>query len=271
MAYNTVFSDFFNTISIMKTVTLNKHEVKLYDSIDEMPIINFQKYNKYIIVDSGLGSDVDSVDEHLVNLAKLIKTNKDKAQQEIQNLRQTMHLIVSGISPNYLAFAALIHSIDGEKVEDLSDENLKIVLRKLKNTKHSTLINILLWVKKKLATELELYFPGNFSDAKDKETYDKIKQRTILQLESIAYEIDNSDKIKEIDDWLFGLYKPNTFNGKASIEIKYDKQFETACMIISQKANMNAKSMTVLEFYSTLNNISKQAEAEAKAYKKIRR
>ena len=52
---------------------------------------------------------------------------------------------------------------------------------------------------------------------------------------------------------------------------EYDKQFETACMIISQKSNMNAKKMTVLEFYSTLNNLSKQAEAEAKAYKKVRR
>lgn len=255
----------------MKTITLNKHELKLYDSIDEMPIINFQKYNKYIIVDSGLGSDIDSVDEHLVNLAKLIKTNKDKAQQELQNLRQTMHLIVSGISPNYLAFAALIHSIDGKEVKDLSDENLRAIIAKLQKAKHSTLINALLQVKKKLSTELELYFPSNFIDSKDKEAYDKIKQRIILQLESIAIGADNTSKIAEIDKWLFDLYKPKSFNGKASFEIKYDKQFETACMIISQKTNMNAKSMTVLEFYSTLGNISKQAEAEAKAYKKVRR
>lgn len=48
----------------MKTVKINNHELKLYDNIDEMPIVNFQKYNKYIIVDSGLGSDIDSVDEH---------------------------------------------------------------------------------------------------------------------------------------------------------------------------------------------------------------
>ena len=79
------------------------------------------------------------------------------------------------------------------------------------------------------------------------------------------------NKIEEIDAFLFSLHKPKSFNGKTSIEIKYDKQFETACMIISQKSNMNAKKMTVLEFYSTLNNLSKQAEAEAKAYKKVRR
>ena len=62
--------------------------------------------------------------------------------------------------------------------------------------------------------------------------------------------------------------KPKNFNGKDSEEIKYDKQFESACMIISQKTGMNAKQMTVLEFYNTLTNIQKQAEAEKKAYKK---
>lgn len=149
MAFNSIFSNSFNKIFVMKTVKINNHELKLYDSIDEMPIVNFQKYNKYIIVDSGLGSDIDSVDEHLVNLAKLIKSDKDKAQQELQNLRQTMHLIVSGISPNYLAFAALIHSIDGKVVEDLSDENLKSIIEKFQKAKHSMIVSILLWVKKK--------------------------------------------------------------------------------------------------------------------------
>lgn len=142
----------------MKTVKINNHELKLYDSIDEIPIVNFQKYNKYIIVDSGLGSDIDSVDEHLVNLAKLIKSDKDKAQQELQNLRQTMHLIVSGISPNYLAFAALIHSIDGKVVEDLSDENLKSIIEKLQKAKHSMIVSLLLWVKKNWPQNLRCIF-----------------------------------------------------------------------------------------------------------------
>lgn len=255
----------------MKTITLNNHEVKMYNSIDEMPIINFQKYNKFLIIDAGLGSDIDSIDEHLVNLAKLIKLNKDKAQQELQNLRQTMHLIISGISPQHLAFTALIKSIDGKELEDFSDENLKSILDKLKGTKHSLIISILQSVKKKLSSELEVYFPNEFSSSRDREVYDKLKQHTLLQLESIANGTNNADKIAEIDAMLFNLHKPKSFYGNTSVEIKYDKQFETACMIISQKASMNAKSMTVLEFYNTLNNLSKQAEAEAKAYKKARR
>ena len=39
-------------------------------------------------------------------------------------------------------------------------------------------------------------------------------------------------------------------------------------MIISQKTNMPAKGMTVLQFYNALVNIKEQVEREQKAYKK---
>lgn len=253
----------------MKTIELKKYKLELYDSIDEMPIVNFQKYNKYVLIDSGLGSDIDSVDAHLINLAKLIKTDSAKASQELQNLRQNMHMIVSGISPKYLAFAALIHSVNGEKVTDLSDDNLKSILDKIKEIKHSKVVDFLLWLKKKLDTELETYFPNEFGNsAKEKEVYDKLKQKTLYVLDGIINDNDNSEQIEKIESYLFGLYKPKNFAGVNSVEVKYDKQFETTCMYISQETNMNAKSMTVLEFYNTLTELKKQADIKAKAYKK---
>lgn len=253
----------------MREVIINKHKLKLYDSIDEMPIVNFQKYNKYVLIDSGLGSDIDSVDNHLVNLAKLIKTDKAKATQELQNLRQTMHLIVNKISPKYLAFAALIHSVDDNIVTDLSDDNLRKILNELNEVKHGKLLSIIENFKKKLDTELDTYFPNSFgNNAKEKEVYDRLKQKTLLTLDGIINNKDNSECIKEIDDFLFSLYKPKSYEGPESIEVIYDKQFETTCMYISQETNMKAKSMTVLEFYNTLHELKKQTEIKAKAYKK---
>lgn len=254
----------------MKTIKLRGKEIRLYDSIDEMPIVNFQKYNKYILLDTGLGSDIESVDEHIVNLAKLIKTDLVKATQELQNLRQNMHMIVSEISPKYMAFAALIHSIDGKVLENLSDDNLKQVIYELREIKHSVITEFLIWVKKKLDTELETYFPSDFNNAKQKELYDKLKQRTIIILHGIIEGKNTSEEVAEIDSHLFSLHKPKSFIGPESAEVKCDKQFETSCMIISQKTGMKAKEMTVLEFYSALSNIEKQAEAEAKAYKRIK-
>lgn len=256
----------------MKTMLLNNKVIKLYDSIDEMPIMNFQKYNKYLLIDSGIGSDADDIDAHIVKVAQFINAkNNKKALQELQNMRQALYMINNEISPKYLAFAALIQSIDGKEVIDLSDDNLKAILQSLKELKHSKIVKFLLWLKKKVATELEAYFPGDFNNAKEKDAYDKVKQRTQLILESIVTGEDKSKQIDMLDIILLNFYTPKSFLGRESVEIQYDKQFENTCVLIAQKTSLDAKKMTVLQYYSTLETIKKQAEAEIKAYKCVKK
>lgn len=253
----------------MKSLLINKKIVRVYDSIDEMPIINFQKYNKYLLIDSGIGSDADDIDAHIIKIAKFIKTNNSKeALQELQNMRQNMYMVNNEISPKYLAFAALIHSIDGKEVNDLSDDGLKKLLQDLKDIKHSKVINFLLWLKKKVTNELETYFPGDFVNPKEKEAYDRLKNRTLLVLDSIINNTDNTKQIESIDAMILNMHAPKVFIGSESVEVKYDKQFESTCLLIAQKTNMDAKKMTVLQFYNAIDNIKAQAEAEAKSLKK---
>ena len=256
----------------MKNLTVNKKTVRVYDSIDEMPIINFQKYNKYLLIDSGIGSDVDDIDAHIARIAKFIKSNNaKKALQELQNMRQNMYMVNSEISPKYLAFAALIHSIDGEEVNDLSDDGLKNVLAKLKEIKHSKIIDFLVWLKKKVTTELEMYFPGDFVNPKEKDAYDKLKQRTLFVLDSMINGTDNSEQIETIDIVMLNMHSPKSYIGSESVEIKYDKQFESTCLLIAQKTSMDAKKMTVLQFYNAVDNIKQQLEAESKSVKRHKR
>lgn len=253
----------------MKNLTVNKKTVRVYDSIDEMPIINFQKYNKYLLIDSGVGSDVDDIDAHIARIAKFIKSNNaKKALQELQNMRQNMYMVNSEISPKYLAFAALIHSIDGEEVNDLSDDGLKNVLARLKEIKHSKIIDFLVWLKKKVTTELEMYFPGDFVNPKEKDAYDKLKQRTLFVLDSMINGTDNSEQIETIDMVMLNMHSPKSYIGSESVEIKYDKQFESTCLLIAQKTSMDAKKMTVLQFYNAVDNIKQQLEAESKSVKR---
>lgn len=253
----------------MKNLTVNKKTVRVYDSIDEMPIINFQKYNKYLLIDSGIGSDVDDIDAHIARIAKFIKSNNaKKALQELQNMRQNMYMVNSEISPKYLAFAALIHSIDGEEVNDLSDDGLKNVVARLKEIKHSKIIDFLVWLKKKVTTELEMYFPGDFVNPKEKDAYDKLKQRTLFVLDSMINGTDNSEQIETIDMVMLNMHSPKSYIGSESVEIKYDKQFESTCLLIAQKTSMDAKKMTVLQFYNAVDNIKQQLEAESKSVKR---
>lgn len=253
----------------MKSLLINKKIVRVYDSIDEMPIINFQKYNKYLLIDSGIGSDADDIDAHIVKIAKYIKSNNNrKALQELQNMRQNIYMVNSEISPKYLAFAALIHSVDGKEVNDLSDDGLKKLLQDLKEVKHSKVIDFLLWLKKKVTSELETYFPGDFVNPKEKEAYDKLKNRTLLILDSIINDTDNTEQIELIDTMMLNMHTPKVFIGSESVEVKYDKQFESTCLLIAQKTNMDARKMTVLQFYNAIDNIKAQAEAEAKSLKR---
>lgn len=255
----------------MKSLLINKKIVQVYDSIDEMPIINFQKYNKYLLIDSGIGSDADDIDAHIVKIAKYIKSNNNrKALQELQNMRQNIYMVNSEISPKYLAFAALIYSVDGKEVNDLSDDGLKKLLQDLKEVKHSKVIDFLLWLKKKVTSELEIYFPGDFVNPKEKEAYDKLKTRTLLVLDSVINDTDNSEQIDAIDMIMLNMHTPKIYMGSESVEVKYDKQFESTCLLIAQKTNMDARKMTVLQFYNAIDNIKTQAEAEAKRYKKYK-
>lgn len=252
----------------MKSLIVNKKVVKIYDSIDEMPIVNFQKYNKYLLIDSGIGSDADDIDAHIMRIAKFIKANNNKkAMQELQNMRQNMYMVNNEISPKYLAFAALIQSVDGKEISDLSDDSLKNTLNDIKVIKHSTIVDFLVWLKKKVATELETYFPGDFTSAKEKDAYDKLRQRTLFVLDSIINDNDNSEKIEELDRSLINMSSPKMFIGSESVEIKYDKQFESMCLLIAQKVGLDAKKMTVLQFYNAIDTIKKQIEAESKQVK----
>lgn len=256
----------------MKSLLINKKIVRVYDSIDEMPIINFQKYNKYLLIDSGIGSDADDIDAHIVKIAKYIKSNNNrKALQELQNMRQNIYMVNSEISPKYLAFAALIHSVDGKEVNDLSDDGLKKLLQDLKEVKHSKVIDFLLWLKKKVTSELEIYFPGDFVNPKEKEAYDKLKARTLLVLDSVINDTDNSKQIEAIDIMMLNMHSPKSYIGSESVEIKYDKQFESTCLLIAQKTSMDAKKMTVLQFYNAVDNIKQQLEAESKSVKRHKR
>ena len=253
----------------MKRLKINRKIVQVYDSIDEMPIVNFQKYNKYLLIDSGIGSDADDIDAHITRIAKLIKSNNTKkALQELQNMRQNMYMINNEISPKYLAFAALIHSIDGKEINNLSDDGLKEVLAELSEVKHSIITKLLMWLKKKVTTELEIYFSEDFANPKEKDAYDKLKQRTLFILSSIINNIDNSSQVEAIDRAMLSIYSPKSFAGSSSVEIQYDKQFENTCILIAQKTNLDAKKMTVFQFYNTVDSIKQQIEAENKSIKR---
>ena len=115
-------------------MTLGTHKVVMYDSIEELPIVRFQKYNKMLMLDAGLGSDVSALDGHLARVSEYIKANDlANASAEIDNLRQTLFNVQNGLTPHFMSLIPLMAEVDGEPLTDLSDENIQAVYDRLKD------------------------------------------------------------------------------------------------------------------------------------------
>lgn len=241
----------------MKKGKVNKHTVEIYDSIDELPIQRFHKYNKYLLIDSGVGSDLQDVLSHIDRAKIYIKSNPAMAVTELENMRQSIYLVADELSPKYMAFAALVHKIDGEEITDISDAGLKRVLEILSEAKKGWLDGVLNSVKKKIDRELNLYFPGKFDDATQKEYYDHLRQLTIHRLDEIITGASTEELCKEIEIRMVLLAKPRVFWGAKSAEIEYDKQFEEMCLILTHNLQVQPYSMTVLQFYNAFDYLKK--------------
>ena len=86
-----------------------------------------------------------------------------------------------------------------------------------------------------------------------------IKQRTSFVLDGIINDKNNAEAINKIDSDLLNMFKPHSFSGTKNIEINYNKQFEGMCILITQTIGINAKAMTVFEFYTAIEQIKKQS------------
>ena len=243
------------------------HRVKLYDAIDEMPIVRFQKFQKYILIDSGIGGDVAAFDRRCEKIRRYLSQSKnDLAGQEMQNLRQCVYMIQSELNPGHRAFACLVESIDGERADDLSDEGLARVVSKLAGMTYGEAASELGAVKKKIDSELSTYFPALFNGSETKEYFDLLKKRTLAILDGLSRgELVNVD---DITTQLVCFSKPKNFSGSGGIEVEFDRNFETLCLSLSENLGIRPKECSVLEFYNAVDFLQERARKAERGQKR---
>ena len=85
----------------------------MYDSIEDLPITRFHKYNKMLMIDAGLGSDLTDVDAHIEKVMAFLKEQKtEDAINELFNMRKAIFMVQMNLSPKHLAFAALVTKVE---------------------------------------------------------------------------------------------------------------------------------------------------------------
>ena len=123
--------ELFHSGLIVTEQIINKHTVVFHDDIDQMTIGQFNRVNKFWMLSDDLGDDFADIDQMHIARLMLVAGDKSKTVRELQNLRILINNIINEVHPGQMAFACLIHSIDGEIVKDYSDDNLKRILKLL--------------------------------------------------------------------------------------------------------------------------------------------
>lgn len=109
----------------MRTDKIGRHRIELYNGVGELPSERYAAYNRMLLIDSGVGSDLSAIDNHISAAMKYISAGKkEDAVKVLQNMRLGFYFVLENLSPKHLSYAALVHKIDGKVVTDFSDENL---------------------------------------------------------------------------------------------------------------------------------------------------
>lgn len=257
---------------IMVTAKIGKHTVEYYDTIEELPVVRFHKYQKLLLVDAGVGATITDFDQRIEKARRFIVAGKpEQAQRELENLRQCVYLIQTGISPKHRAFAAFVTKIDGKECNDLSDDGLVAVTAMLNDAPESELTARLDAVKKKIDGELMLYFPSIFNDSSVKEYYDLLRKRTLEILLGIAEGKENpasTEIVEKLTTAIITYSNPKIFSGADSVEIQFERQFENLCLALSEQLHVEPKKYTVLEFYNAFDFVKERARQFENAQKR---
>ena len=105
--------------------------LSLYDDIDQMPIDRFNKINKYWMLSDAIGSSIGDFDKNHYGKFQVLIDDHDKMLKQLENFRVLVYNVMTETNVNHLSFACMVHSINDEEITDLSESNLKVILKRL--------------------------------------------------------------------------------------------------------------------------------------------
>ena len=226
-------------------------KIVLYDDIDQLSIEQFTKINKYWMLHDNLGSSFSDIDNNHISKILMVADNKDKVIKEVENLRLLIHDIINEINPSMMAFACLVHSINGKEITDYSDEGIRKILKALNDSglKIGDLKKKMKEVREKVYGDLELYFPDIFHNVLSTAFWTKMKEKAIKQCDAILSGIDID--LTAADRYFASLITPKSFS-EGKEELRYDKNFEKNCIMLTSLSNQPVKRMSTKEYFSLI-------------------
>ena len=237
-----------------------KHEIELFDSIQNLPILRFQKFNKYQMIDSEIGNDFNDYDRRTEKaLAFLHKGMVNEAILELNNRRQTVFNAYNEFSPRGKSFAVLVKRIDGKVYEGYAPDDLDLILQHLEDIGFdmNATLNSMEQVKKKIETELVVYFPTYFPKNSKNETVALRVKRANTLLDYIITGKNQDKEVYEIEKEILEHDKPNIWNVwvENNMERTLEVDFHKFGIAVTKMSGQKLNEITTFTFYATVEQL----------------
>ena len=237
--------------------TVNGHKLVFYDGVEDLPIVQFHRYSKFLLVESGIGDNINDIDKHITRILNFFN-DKKKMQQELMNLRQCLYVIATEQDLHNKATLCLVRSVDGKVWEDFSDSGLEELYKMVNGASVKELDTIAAQVRDAIDENLIQYFPKVFEDSLQKNYTDLLRRKALLQIASIVKDEDNKEQIEAVDASIYRMQNPKGFMGQDSEEVRFDKQFEDMCLLMAKEFGGGIKKYTTMEFYTAFERLTRQ-------------
>lgn len=229
---------------------LKYHTLEIYDDIDEIPINNFAHLEKNLLIEGGVGVTIGDFDSRLELMIQFITTgHKDKALNEVNNMRNLFWNITEKVRPDTDAFSCLLHKIDG-KVRVASDSGISQtseILQLIGATKE--MIDKRRSIKKKMDDQLITAFP-DLSGLLSIDLIGAQRRKLTAQLDEIINGEDNSKKIEREDSKVSTFIQSKEFGEGKGADVIYMSQYNKMKMLLQKQVSIPINEMSTRDFYS---------------------
>jgi len=130
-----------------------KHIIKFFDSDRLLTIRRYQRFNKFLMIDLGVGDSIEDYRKRGGRSLGYIRAEDYKsAETELINRENTLHHALEEYSPKGMALAVMVHSINGHQYEDFEESTLNKIQDKLDEIGFTKLLldETVTYLKKKL-------------------------------------------------------------------------------------------------------------------------
>lgn len=95
--------------------------VQLFDSIHEITKSREHEFNKWAMMDLGVGNTLESIDMHIKSIHMFATNNRmQDVVTEIMNMRLNYYYAIEKIDFSSLCFSVMVHKINNEIIHDVS-------------------------------------------------------------------------------------------------------------------------------------------------------